>query len=415
MLGRRLLMSAGGWGSYSPPAPTPSVFALAASPVGIGSTATDPRAFTYNGVVYLAAVNSTTGYVMAWSYDIATATASAPVAVGAAGSADVHSGPSVIVRSSDHRIVVAWSAHDAANFQIAVSTNPEDASAFGAASNKTISGASNDYTYMSMVQLNGEANDPIYLFWRDYNGTYGRIAYSTSTDGGSTWAAVTLLVTADGDAGQVVYWRVGTDWDTRIDILTTDSDRHDDSPSSVYHLWYEGGDWHQSDGTVISTAKPFTADQGTLVHDGGDGSCQVAGVAWDGAAPAGVFMIYKSVGPTNEVWSARYRSGAWQTDFVADTNGLMGGNRYHGGPAMTRTDPDTVFSAIKVGAKFEIVEITSPDDGATWIDAQRTTASGSDAMDVETPAHAVAGLRVFWSRGTFTSDSSFLVGTEGLA
>ncbi len=396
---RRLLMAGGGSGGFRPIADSVE---LLSSGGEVGISKVTPGAWYYptNGLMYVGYVENTStananANVISWD-TTANAISVGATFIGGPGF-EAHAAPSVIVRETDHKVVVALSGHDAAStFQVEYSTTLTGRTATDLDS--ALGGS--DYTYNSQVQLAGESNK-LWRFYRSIAGGTGSIAYSTSTDNGVTWAAQTLLMTAS--AGQVLYFRVGSDWDTRIDIMTTDNDRT--TSDSLYHLYYESGAWHKSDGTTITL--PAVPTDATLVRASGGFATDPCGVSLDGSnVPGGVFMVYDGISSCN-VWSARYRSGSWQLNRIDDTNGIVSSNRFLGGAACLESSPDTVWYSKKVGSHFELQTATTSNDGVTWTVTALETGTTTDAL-LPTPVHnGPTGYRVVYSKGTWTSDSSY--------
>ncbi len=384
------------------------------SPQGGWTQIQDPKAIHYNGATYFVWTNGSSGDLEIGKYVHATGVTTTHVLAaafepgGLDPGIDIHSSPAVIVRNSDHRLIVAASHHaETVAPYIYISTNPEDITSFAAAVRPSSIGAA-QYTYPVLYQLAG-VSDTIYLFYRDYisGTTTGRLGYSTSTDGGSTWASRTVVYT--GASGKVPYWRIASDWISRIDVFATD-----DVPtaSSLGHFYLDGttGNAYKTDGTLISATRPFAFSDMTLVH---------ASTVWSWGAcldtlgrPATVMM--RDIGSDNAIDVARWRSGAWHTDTViASVGGQLTGNQYASGCGIHHTNPDIVYAAKKVSSHWEQFRYVSLDDGATWTGTQLTSASSVDHVWVDVVHKAGTGLEGIWTFGTYTSDTSYLFGTKG--
>ena len=407
----RLLVSGGAGGAFTPPA---AFVTITDAPNGGWTQIPDPKAYHYNGKTYLGWVDGTSGAIEHAAWMHATQSLSTPAQLADLGGPDNHDSPSVIVRESDKRLVVAYAGHLDTRVRVRISTNPEDASSF-AVEQALDPGYGGVYTYATLVQLRGVTNDPIYLFARsipNLSSQVGRLVYAKSTDGGATWGSWTVLFTGSASPALVPYWRIGTDWSTRIDVFTTQRSPND-SASQTHHFYLDGTDdsLHTSDGTEILTALPITTADMTVVLDSTNGPNWSWGASWDGA-PAAVIMQAAS-STDNRILVARWRSGAWQVDtVVGSVGGQLGINKYGSGAAIHHTDPDTVYIAIK-DTKFEMWRYTSADDGATWSGTQLTSGSPKDNVWPEVPAFAASGLSAVWLYGDYTNDTSFSFGVRG--
>lgn len=396
----------GGGGGF--PGPTQALRSLTSSPTGGYTQIPDPKGFYYNGATYFVVAPDTgsTSDVVVGKYVHATqVTTTTVLASGFESPPDNHSSGSVIVRASDHRLVVAASHHaEVTAPYVWISTNPEDITAFGSAIRPSSIGAA-QYTYMVLYQV---ASGTIYLFYRDYisGTTTGRLAYSTSTDGGSTWSARTVIYT--GASGKVPYWRIASDWVSRIDVFTTD-----DVPtvSQLGHMYLDTttDKWYTTAGVEITASRPFGFSAITTVH---------AAVVWSWGAcidplgrPATVMM--EDIGSDNAILVARWRSGAWHTDtVVASVGGQLTGNQYASGCGIHHTNPDIVYVA-KKATKWEMWRYISMDDGATWSGTQLTTGSSDDQVWADVVHHAGTGLEGMWLHGNYTSDTDYAFGVKG--
>lgn len=400
----RRLLGGRGAGPYTP---TYSAFTIAAAPDGYSNVLTDPRAMHYNGKTYMSWVDGSGNATAArWDNAARILTSFDLAAIGA----DVHNGPAILVREPDKRILASWSAHDGPVIYTRISTNAEDVSAWGA----TSSMGAGDYTYQTLVQLRSVASQPIYMFYRNY-ATVGRLAYRVSTDGGATWGSEVLLLSVTG-AGNVPYWKITTDWLTRIDIAVTDTDRSTANPSSLYHFYIDGttGNRYKTDGTQITAALPIAASDTTLVKSNAEGPVAPESITYDVLArPVIVYQVYSSAGVTNSVRQARWTS-AWGHATICDTNGLPTASnfRFEAGAVML-TANDCIIGR-KVSGHMEMFRYTSTDDGATWSSGtQLTTTATGDAL---LPAAVVEGantLRAIWTSGTLTNSTTHSMATIG--
>lgn len=370
---------------------------------GFWDTIAEPVAATYNGKTFLCWEDDNK-HIWAAHYVHATGALSTPCDLGqilTAVDGAIHLCPAILVRKSDHRIMV-FAVGNGAGVQpgVWVSTNPEDATAFGTVTNF---GVVSDYDYVQAVEL---SSGDIYVFGR-HNGHAlpARWGYWKSTDGGATWGSrVDMLGPKVGATG--LYTRIGTDG-TWIDMFVTDTNRAE-SPASVYHFRFDGTDLFQSDGTLIGSTFPYTADSGTLVKSSAEGSARPDGWGYAAGKPYCLILV-ESGSVTTIARVAAWSGSAWVVYNVtgADSGGFVGGNPFVGSGSIAKGDPFTVYFPQKVGGHFEMFRYRSSDGGATWTSAQLTSGSVVDHAMPDTPIDESPGLRAVWGAGTYTSDSNF--------
>lgn len=395
--------------NYTPLVTEPVVHVLTEAPQG-GWTIPSPAAYTYNGYTYFGYLAHTgTGPVKVAVYTHATQTVGTPIqlATNLTGGQDDHNNPSLLVDSVTHKLVVAYCGHIDIRMRVRVSVNSLD-------SDPTLSGGFatalnlNDApinTYAMLVQVNGVSGSPIFLFGRNLPNTTQptttRMGYWVSTDAFATYPTYTLLWTAG--TGERAYWAVGSDWDTRIDIATTQGDPGD-AGVTLHHMYINAtaGTYHKTDGTQIVTALPFTTADMTQFYDGSDGSPFPQGVGTDGGGDP--FALYvASFGGTGEaVRMARWRTGAWQTDEIIDNTG-QAVNDFWPGAAVDPFNLDRVWSSRLTGSYFELSEFTSADDGATWDETVITSGSTAHNSNMMPVYYATDALRVVWLHGPANS------------
>jgi hypothetical protein len=407
-LAQRLLSAARGGGSII--APPRSVFDLTASPYGGWTISNHPKAAYYNGKTYFSMVNGSTGAVFISSYDHAAQTTTTPVQVSTMPGVDTHVAPTVLVRDSDKRIMVALCVHGGSGLFLLVSTNPEDATSFGSSVNIDASVGASDYAFLNLIQLTGVANDPIYIFYRDDSGSVGRLAYTKSIDDGATWSARTLVMTPFSNQ---IGWAIRPSTN-RIDVMASDRDIFGtEGAVDIGHMYMDGTDdkWYTSAGVEITAAKPFAHSQLTQLETNVTGGYPVDGIS--GANPVFTYLIDN--GTTVSAKYARWDGSAWDkaTIYTADHFTL---DRFYGGAAINRADPSEVFSGIDTGVSTsELYSYTSADLGATW-DAGTAVTTGSTNLNAGPSGvvNGVSGMPVIWLRGTISSSSSFTFNVKGL-
>lgn len=397
----------------TPPMASPEPwFTLATPNYGFVGSNVVASAVYYNGSTYFGLVDLDSN-IRVGSYDHATGVvAISPSIVSIIP--DVHCTPSVLVRQSDQKLIVAAASHNQVggiHVYVAVSSSAEDVSAWGTATDIQSSLGGTSYTYAHLVQLSGESGK-IYLFFRDMQDTQATavLCYSTSTDDGATWSSQTALYK---NTSHKSYWVIDSDDASRIDFVVSDGSNVSDS-ASLYHFYYDGS-FHTSDGTTISSP-PFAPASLTKIYDGStDGGVRVPYSLIVGPNPVAAWAAFDTAGSgSNEhYWHGHYSGGAWGTHEIADAGSPPTAGFSEGGVAIDRIDTNSVYVSREQSSYFQIVKYQTADGGSTWTSSTLTTdATGQtgDALNLRpiSPKNAVSTLRCLWCFGPHfvaTSDS----------
>ncbi len=369
----------------------------------------------YNGRTYFGFVDIT-GAIRVGSYTHATRTVVVSPAIVTI-IPDIHCTPSIIIRQSDQKLLVAAASHNltpSVHMYVALSTNAEDVSAWGAATDiqSTLGGTS--YTYAKLVQLSGESGK-VYLFYRDEQDSQAcaAICYSTSTDGGGTWSSQTTLFKNPGS--HQPYWSIESDDASRIDFVTADgSAAAGDSTASIYHFYYTGGSRYKSDGTLISASLPLAPSNLTKIYDGMSGGSRQPYSGTAGPSPFATWATFDPAGSgSNELyWYGTCDSGGtWTVNEIVDAGTPPVVGFSEGGVYLDRTDPTKVFVSRKVSGHMQIFLYSTPDGGATWSNTQLTSdANGQfgDSLNLRpiSPRNAATDLRALWCFGPHYEDTN---------
>lgn len=304
----------------------------------------DPVATYFNGAVYAAPINMTSGDLEVIRYDENTQATTA-FTLHAALDVDDHAAGSVYVRP-DGRIVVAYCDHEGTNvLHVRVSTNPEDITAWG--TEQDLDPGDGQYSY---PMLSADSDGDIWFFYRDNGGSPARLSYLKSTDGGASWSSAVDLHEVNTGIG---YWRVLNTGD-RIDIMCNDQPPSGGA-GQVYHFYVNPatGNRYKSNGTLIASALPIHVSDCTLVQNAADGSHSLAGLGYAGGTLACLFMVDIG-GSNNSVRQARYSGGSWAVEEVCQTDGIISGNQFWSGATIDKADAGIVYCARKVGSRFDV-------------------------------------------------------------
>lgn len=374
----------------------------------------EPRAVEHNGIIYFGYVKGD-GDVAVRTIDATTLAVSAETVLHAALQADDHNNPTILIRAGDSRVVVFYSRHSGAELYMRASTNPEDISAFGAEINLDSSLGGAAYTYPSPVQLTTETDDPIYLFFRDpvdVNTTAMR--RSTSTDGGATWSAQSLIYS---DSGRSAYWKVANNGTDRIDFAVSDGHPFYDSSVRIGHFYYTGGAYYRTDGTAMG-APPFDFADVSQIHAGTPTSW-----VWDVAVdpvtghPRVTYVRWPALNDARLYW-ARWTGAAWEAHEVAAGGATdldpVTGHYYTGGIVLDHEDPDVVYASREVQGQFEMFRYTTADNGSTWTAEQLTYRSGGVNIRPVSIRNHGPNLAALWMFAPlYSTYETYSAGTRG--
>lgn len=373
MLATRALLT----GTFA--APPPSAVALTSSPDGGWTQVIEPRAIHHDGVTYFGFIDGDDGHVKVGAYTHSTGNVDI-VQIGDEA-VDTHCAPVLCIRA-DGRLLVWWSGHNGPSMYQRLSTNPLDISSWGDTVDLDTALGAALYTYPSAFRMD---DGTIHLFFRDRTApTTGRLAHSTSTDGGATWATRDWLVQ---ESGHGLYFVMCSDGE-RIDIAVN-SDLGS-GLGSVYHLYLEGGGAYLSDGTPIST--PISPFDLSLVYDG------TSDPGWPSSIFPGPVIAYTvDTGSDVSYRVARYASG-WTSATVGAANAAL----VDPAPSPSLVDADTMYAPVKVGSYFELHRF------ALAAETETAITSGSSVDNIY-PARVHGGTpwkRVVWLRGTYAGAES---------
>lgn len=386
-----------------------STFTVAASPDGGWTFMQQP--YYRAGVTYFGYVDSA-GNVEVRTFTNATGVVSSPFVLHATLEVDWHDTPRLHRRISDGKIVAAYCKHDLGFMYVRISTNADDITAWGAETDIAASlGGTADYTYPMLHQLDSETSDPIYMVYRNVQpaaGATGVWCYSKSTDGGATWGA---QVEVYKKASKQSYMNTWSDGLGRIDFLVTDGTFGDSA--SVYHFYYEGGSYYQSDGTLIVASLPLAPTDLTLVYSGASESARYPGGivrrTSDGHI-AGWFPV--NTGSDEDYKSARWNGSAWTVSTVTNA-GHTGDAWVEGGCAIDPADIDHMMVSKYVSSQWQMHDYVTATFGATWTGTQLTVSANASvypAFVVDAPSE----LRAMWLYGTAVSYTNYTFGISGL-
>ncbi|WP_257668314.1 BNR repeat-containing protein [Parapedobacter tibetensis] len=271
---------------------------------------------------------------------------------------DDHNVPSILVLPDGH-ILAFYTEHNG-RFFICKSRHPEDISAWEA--ERIIPFGGSKITYSHPVMLAEEGNR-IYVFWR---GSDWRPAFAFSDDLGDTWSETKVLIDSKGTKNRP-YLKVSSDGQNRIDFAFTDGHPAIEPTNSIYHTYYENGEFYQTDGRHIAsiTGLPLSHSDVQKVYDGADSGIRswVADVA---SGKDGLPVIAYTRYPEDidhRYHYARWDGKRWQDEEICKAGGRMPEVKigedvrephYSGGIAIDHSNPENVYLSREINGRFEI-------------------------------------------------------------
>lgn len=415
VLSRRLLM-VGGTSGFALPGVVPTTLGID----GFWSHQGSPRAVRVGDVTLISAViGGSSGDSVVHAFDLVAESSSSFVLHaalgGAEGNPDHHGNAAILVRSQDGKLLTAYSGHDDSTVRTRLSTNAApDITAFAA---ETGAGGltGNDYTYMSLHQLNGETNDPIYLCYRDYNtGTaVGRLGISKTTTGATPFGTEVILFSPAASA-RTAYWKIADNGTDRIDFFVTDGSMPAETPPvKTYHFYLTGGAYFKSDGTALGSP-PFAPADLTLVYDSSDGPGWPfdAVIAPDGT-PRLLLQVAVDSETDNSLRDYRWSGSAWVGHEIARSDGIWVAN-ISPGAVYDHMNPERAYLSRLVSGTWEMFDATTTDDGVTWETSQITINSSEDQLTPTAVENHDGRMPVLWGAGPYTTYTDFDTSIVGL-
>jgi len=270
-----------------------------------------------------------------------------------------------------------------------------------------------NYTYPHPIQLTGETNDPIYLFYRSADsGTSGEgCHFSTSEDGGVTWATSQALLT-NGD--ERPYFVVAQNGDDRIDIAINDGHPTSVTTNCTYHGYITGGNLYKSDGTLVGAigSGPYSPSDLTLVYDGTTYRSWVWDIAIDDSGYP-VIAYADFVSTTDHRYRyARWTGSAWDDHEIVAAGGTIypvAGSQdyYSGGISIDRADTSIVYLSREVSGVHEVYKYTTSDGGTNWSAVAITSGSENGNYRPFVPYNAIEDSPMFYMAGVYTTYEDF--------
>lgn len=334
---------------------------------------------------------------------------------------DDHNVPSILFLP-DGKLLVFYTHHNG-KFFMRKSKNAEDISEWEEERILSFGPGEKVICYSNPAMLS-EENNRIYMFYRclyvtekksSFRDWYQMMSYSD--DFGETWSDGQRVMDSY-DIDNPVYMKVSSDDKSRIDILFTDG-HPKIGAASVYHMYYENGQFHQTDGQSIApvSAMPIGIDKVNKVYD--VTVHKTKSWIWDIAldenrSPVVTYARYPHE-TEHRYHYARWDGQQWQDEELCvagpyitrlrpDAKLLEG--HYSGGIVLDHNNTDHVYLAREVSGRFEIEFWRREED--KWSATEITKQSQQDNVRPYVVKYSPEEKpSVLWMQGTYHHYTDF--------
>jgi len=248
-----------------------------------------------------------------------------------------------------------------------------------------------------------------------------------SADGAKIWQpGLRLLDSGEGTCPRVKYTDNGRD---RIDLVFCDGHPSAAADNNLYHLYYRGGAFHSSDGTVLRSLAdlsklPLTSAEATRVTDRTVGRSWIRDLKYGrNGQPVAVFV---SLGEAGDLayWITRWDEldARWITRRIASAGSHLdhddaGGIALDPGDdrvVYVSTDIDPATDAPNATGRYQLFRGTAGVTGGAYAWEQLTFDANRDNIRPFVPRGHGAGPCVLWLRGIYRSHNDFRMDVYGL-
>ncbi len=416
------------------------------APDGAWTWFNDERAIVHEGALYAGYVKAGGQYGVTRRDFADGALYHMTLSTSASAQKDDHNNPSLTVLP-DGRLLALYSKHIAGSQyyqRTSLVPQPKTDADWGPEIVRPTPAAN---TYANTYLLSGEGNR-LYNFHRclNFNPTL-----SVSDDLGATWKPARQLI-GTGTGGTRPYIRLASNHQDRIDITYTDGHPRDVA-NSLYHLYYQAGALHRSDGSILKSLADLP-----LAHDAGERGSVIyryraenwgpndgpddwipTGRAWNwdvhqgrDGRPVCAFQVQRD-NVTGTGWNhdrifyyyARWTGTTWQKRFIAHAGRPLyaAEDDYGGGMALDPVDPrvvyissnaadpfnltDTANIPLRADNRYELWRGITADGGLTFTWTQLTKDSPADNLRPIVPENHGRTECLLWFHGTYHSYTNY--------
>lgn len=350
---------------------------------------------------------------------------------------DDHNSPAFAVLP-DGRLLAAFTRHhEDGRIHVTTSRRPADPSAWEEVRAFT-PGRNSLVTYSNLHPLRREGGR-IYNFFRGLDNSF-KPSYTYSDDAGRTWLPGSVLINVPGKPAHRPYVKYASDGHDTIHLAYTEA-HPGDFDTSIYHVYYRGGNLYRSDGTLIRSlaAGLRTPAEGTLVFRG-----DARNVAWisdlrldASGRPYLAFSVQKDSpglppgqgGEDHRYHYAAWDGGRWRNAEVAFAGSRLyaGEDDYTGLPCLDPHDPGMMFISTNAHPVTGEPLVSAADGRRHWeIWGGRRNAAGrwewqpvtrdssADNIRPVMPVWPGGRFAVLWLRGTMRSYKDYRLEVVGM-
>jgi hypothetical protein len=371
----------------------------------------DPRAVAYKGKsdrLYFSSINSK-GDVVISAKNVKSAETETYI-LHQKLQIDDHNVPALLFLP-DGKLLAFYTEHNG-RFFMRKSKNSEDIKDWE--EEQVINFGGKKITYAHPVMLKSE-NNRIYMFFR---GSDWRPSISYSDDLGSSWSRAQGLIESKGVKNRP-YLKVSSNNTSRIDFTFTDGHPGVEPKNSVYHMYYEKGFFHQTNGTKIKKINELPVWHGDVnkVYDAAKTGVKawIADIALDKKDNPVIVYTQFQDDKDHRYHYTQWDGKKWQDEELCKAGGSVcvvpeglenTEPNYSGGISLDHNDPSNVYLCKPVNNIFELSHWQKIN--TKWMVTEITSGSKENNMRpyVVLQKHKKNPI-VLWMTGTYRHYTKF--------
>jgi len=417
---------------------------------GVWTWFNDERAIFHNGFLFSGYVLADGRYGVTRYNPVTKQKRESIISTPTSQQRDDHNNPSFTVLP-DGKLLIIYAKHNIERqyyYRISKNSTPAKINDWGP---ELIETTSCRYTYNNTYRLSSESNR-IYNYSRCI-GFNPSVAYSD--DNGQTWSDLNGFIRTSGGRP---YFKYATNHTNRIDLIYTDRHPQETSNNSLYHMYYQNGNYRKTDGKFIKSfnnlpINHFDNERGNVIYqyssdswgpgDGPDdwipnGQAWTWDITYDSPNNiSAAFQVQRSFGGGFQndrifYYYARWNGSSWEKKFIAQGGRSLYSSQRHygGGMAIDPDNPNVVyistnaqnpFDLSSVGLvplngnqRYEIYRGVTDDNGKTFKWEAVTSNSTVDNLRPIVPENHGYNAHALWFRGNYRSFTNFSTSVVGI-
>lgn len=398
-------------GPYAPSLPGPAnPFVLTSAPNGGNNPWVTP------GAVYVASVDKTlltwvdgSGNVEGGHWNHSSEAFEGPYTIHASFEADAHTSPAIIPRASDGKVVAVYTKHNATPINARLSTNANDLSAWGSATNLDSQLGAARYTDNQMFERSGD----LWMVYRDEQTVLSSrwdISSCSAASPTSGWSSQALIYRLLGTRTYLIaHYDPVND---RLHYIATNAASAGFTKVGHFYRDMTDGTHHKTDGTLLA-AQITTFAEMTEIHSG---TGPAFGINMTSDASGNVYV---ALWDDLDYYYLRLEGTTWTETFLASAgvgySYSNDGNTQPWGMCVDDGDPNIVWLLIDDdGVNPQLWMYETDDEGVTFTPTQVTDDLTGDQTTLIAVRNPAAGLRAIWQSGPWTSYTNWNQGLMGV-